>query len=309
MVSNFFYVIDFRAAGRLRTMQRLAVWNNGIKLVLVVVYASLVFGQTQFPPTRTRFEVASVKQNTGSDGRSFIQAVQGRLIMTNLTLRRMILNAYGLQDYQLSGDPLWANSEHYDIQAKADGNPSVREMEGTMLQVLLEDRFKLTIHRETRQLPVYELAIGKVGAKLQLSNEGSCTPYSEDSPPPAATPGRPRPNLCGWHTTPGDGLNRTLDGERITMAVLATALSRTYVSQLGRNVIDATGLTGAYDVHLKWAMDSLSTPAGPNATPLSDATGPSIFTALQEQLGLKLESTKGPVEVLVINHVERPSAN
>ena len=93
------------------------------------------------------------------------------------------------------------------------------------------------------------------------------------------------------------------------MTALATALSRTYVSLLGRNVIDATGLTGPYDVHLKWARDSLSAPAGPNATPLSDATGPSIFTALQEQLGLKLESTKGPVEVLVIDHVERPSAN
>jgi uncharacterized protein (TIGR03435 family) len=290
-------------------MQRLAVWNNGIKLVLVAVYASFVFGQTQFPPAHPRFEVASVKRNTGSDGRSFLQAVQGRLIMTNLPLRRLILNAYDLQDYQLSGDPPWASSEHYDIQAKADGNPSVREMEGPMLRVLLEDRFKLTIHRETRQLPVYELTIGKAGAKLQLSKEGSCTPYSENSPPPTSTPGQPRPNFCGFHTTPGDGLNRTLDGEGITMAALATTLSRTYVSLLGRNVIDATGLTGPYDVHLKWAMDSLSAPAGPNVTPPSDATGPSIFTALQEQLGLKLESTKGPVEVLVLDHVERPSEN
>jgi uncharacterized protein (TIGR03435 family) len=290
-------------------MQRFAVRDNGIKLVLVAVYASFVFGQTNFPPAHTRFEVASVKQNTGSDGRSFLQAVQGRLIMTNLPLRRLILNAYELQDYQLSGDPPWANSEHYDIQAKADGNPSVREMEGPMLQALLEDRFKLTIHRETRQLPVYELAVGKFGAKLQLSKEGSCTPYSEDSPPPTSTPGQPRPNFCGFHTTSVDGLNRTLDGEGITMTVLATTLSRTYLSQLGRNVIDATGLTGAYDVHLKWAIDSLPAPAGPNPSPPSDTTGPSIFTALQEQLGLKLESTKGPVQVLVIDHVERPSAN
>src|SRR6516164_3101415 len=203
MVSDFFRVNDFCAAGRppTRTMRRLLVWDNGITLALVAVYASAVFGQTPSPPAHTGFEVASVKQNTGSDGRAFIQAVQGRLIMTNLTLRRLILNAYDLQDYQLAGDPPWANSEHYDIQAKADGNPSVREMQGPMLQVLLEDRFKLTIHREIRQLPVYELAIGKVGAKLQLSKEGSCTPYSENSPPPAATPGEPRPNFCGWHTT------------------------------------------------------------------------------------------------------------
>jgi len=178
-----------------------------------------------------------------------------------------------------------------------------------MLQVLLEDRFKLTLHRENRQLPVYELTIGKGGAKLQSSKEGSCTPYSVDSPPPASTPGAPRPNFCGFHMTPDYGLNRTLDGKGITMAALAANLSRTYVSLLGRNVIDRTGLTGGYDVHLKWAMDSLSAPAGLNTAPPSDVTGPSIFTALQEQLGLKLESAKGPVEVLVIDHIERPSVN
>src|SRR5215831_18034646 len=180
MVSNFLTSTIFaRRGGRpLRTMQRLAVWDNGIKLVLVAVCASVVFGQTHFPPARTRFEVASVKQNTGSDGRAFIQAVQGRLIMTNLPLRRLILNAYDLQDYQLSGDPPWANSEHYDIQAKADGNPSVREMEGPMLQALLEDRFKLAIHRETRQLPVYELTVARGGRQAPAAEAGGlgCAP-------------------------------------------------------------------------------------------------------------------------------------
>jgi uncharacterized protein (TIGR03435 family) len=288
-------------------MQRLALF--GIKLVLAAASAGFVSSQTEFPPARTGFEVASVKPNAGSDGRAFLQALQGRLIMTNLAPRRLLLIAYDLQDYQLSGDPPWADSEHYDVQAKADGNPSVREMEGPMLQVLLEDRFKLTLHRENRQLPVYELTIGKGGAKLQSSKEGSCTPYSVDSPPPASTPGAPRPNFCGFHMTPDYGLNRTLDGKGITMAALAANLSRTYVSLLGRNVIDRTGLTGGYDVHLKWAMDSLSAPAGLNTAPPSDVTGPSIFTALQEQLGLKLESAKGPVEVLVIDHIERPSVN
>lgn len=291
------------------TMKRLALWDNGVKLMLAASFASFVLGQTQFSPARTGFEVASVKQNTGSDGRALLQAVQGRLIMKNIALRRLILIAYDLQDYQLSGAPPWTDSEHYDIQAKADGNPSVREMEGPMLQVLLEDRFKLTIHRESRQLPVYELAVGKNGAKLPPSKEGGCTPYSVDSPPPASAAGEPRQNFCGFQRTPGDGVNRTLDGKGITMVALAATLSRTYVSVLGRNVIDATGLTGAYDVHLKWAIDSVSAPAGPNTTPASDVTGPSIFTALREQLGLKLESAKGPVEVLVIDHIERPSPN
>lgn len=93
------------------------------------------------------------------------------------------------------------------------------------------------------------------------------------------------------------------------MAVLASTLSRKYLSLLGRNVVDATGLTGAYDVHLEWAIDPLSAPPGPNTTPASDVTGPSIYTALQEQLGLKLKLAKGPVEVLVIDHIETASAN
>jgi uncharacterized protein (TIGR03435 family) len=283
--------------------------NFKMKLVLAVALACLVSGQTQSSPARAEFEVASVKQTAGSDGRSLLQAVQGRLIMTNLALRRLILIAYDLQDYQLSALPSWADSEHYDIQAKADGNPSVRQMEGPMLQAILEDRFKLAIHRETRQLPVYELAVGKAGAKLQPTKEGSCTPYLVDSAPPAPAPGQPQLSFCGFHAGLDDGLNRTLEGQAITMALLASTLSRSYTARLGRNVIDATGLTGAYDVHLKWAIDSLAAPAGPDATPASDGAGPSIFTALQEQLGLKLESAKGPVEVLVIDHIERPSAN
>ena len=93
------------------------------------------------------------------------------------------------------------------------------------------------------------------------------------------------------------------------MTILATNLSRTYNSSLGRNVIDGTGLTGTFDVHLKWSIDLLSASMGPNTAPPQDRTGPSLFTALQEQLGLKLEPAKGPVEVLVIDHIEKPSAN
>ena len=101
-------------------------------------------------------------------------------------------------------------------------------------------------------------------------------------------------------------MNHILDGQGVTMAALATSLSRTYTAALGRNVIDGTGLTGTFDIYLKWAMD---TPAGAGDATPSDLAGPSIFTALQEQLGLKLESTKGPVEVLVIDHIEKPSGN
>jgi uncharacterized protein (TIGR03435 family) len=249
------------------------------------------------------FEVASVKPTASADGRALLQAVPGRLLMTNLALRRLILIAYGVQDYQLVGDPAWLGAEHYDIQAKADGNVSVQQMEGPMLQALLEERFRMKVHRETRQLPAYELTVLKSGAKLTASKEGSCVTYAVDSPPPAPAPGAPRTNYCGARIGV-EGLNRTLEGQGVTMAVFAANLSRTYNSSLGRNVIDGTALAGAFDVHLKWAIEALSDGAA-----AADATGPSIFTALQEQLGLKLESTKGPVEVVVVDHIEKASVN
>jgi uncharacterized protein (TIGR03435 family) len=230
--------------------------------------------------------------------------------MTNLALRRIILIAYEVQDYQIAGAPGWIDSEHYDVQAKAESNPSVQQMEGPMLRRLLEERFRLALHRETRQLPAYMLSVGKTGPKLQPWKEGSCTAYATNSPPPITRQGEPRPTFCGFQRTPMEGLNRTLEAKGVTMAELATNLSRTYTAALGRNVIEATGLMGAFDFHLTWTMDI---PAGVPGTAESashpDLTGPSIVVALQEQLGLRLEPTRGPVEVLVIDHIEKPSGN
>jgi uncharacterized protein (TIGR03435 family) len=267
--------------------------------------------QTQLPTSHSGFDVASVKPNTRGGNGSHVQAFPGRLVMENFSMRRLILFAYGVQDYQISGDPPWIGSEYYDIQATAEGNASVKQMEGPMLQTLLQDRFKLAAHRETRQLPVYELTVAKGGAKLQRSKEGSCIPYSADSPPlPSPAPGAPRPTFCGYPRLGVDGLNRTLDGAGVSMAVLATNLSRTYNSELGRNVIDGTGLDGTFDVHLKWTMEGpVSISASGDLSAAQPSAGPSILTAIQEQLGLKLESAKGPVEVLVIDHIERASAN
>lgn len=290
-------------------MHRLARLGRSRKLFLAgLTVAALVFGQAQQPSGGAGFEVASIRPTANADGQALLQAVPGRLRMTKLALRRLILNAYGVQDYQLSGDPPWIASERYDVQATAPNNTSVQQMEGPMLQVLLEERFKLALHRETRQLPVYELAVGKSGVKLQRSKEGSCTPYSVDAPPPPAPiPGQASRTFCGLHLSV-EGLNRTLDGKGVTMAAFAANLSRTYTSDLGRNVMDRTGLTGTFDVYLKWVIDPLTGAGGP-AAPSLDLAGPSLFTALQDQLGLRLESTKGPVEVLVIDHIEKPSAN
>lgn len=280
-----------------------------INASLLLASTVAVFAQGQSPDP-LGFDVASVKPTASTDGRALLQATPGRLVMTNLALRRIILIAYEVQDYQIAGAPGWIDSEHYDVQAKAESNPSVQQMEGPMLRRLLEERFRLALHRETRQLPAYMLSVGKTGPKLQPWKEGSCTAYATNSPPPITRQGEPRPTFCGFQRTPMEGLNRTLEAKGVTMAELATNLSRTYTAALGRNVIEGTGLMGAFDFHLTWTMDI---PAGVPGTAESashpDSTGPSIFVALQEQLGLRLEPTRGPVEVLVIDHIEKPSGN
>ena len=174
-----------------------------------------------------------------------------------------------------------------------------------MLQLLLENRFKLTSHHGTRQLPIYQLTVERGRPRLQISKEGSCTPYPVNLPPRSAA-SYSHSTFCGLHLTV-DGFDRTLDGKGVTMAVLAANLSRTYSSTPGRNVVDVTGLKKIYDIHLKWAVEPrMESGSNDNALP-PELDSPSIFIALQEQLGLKLKPAKGPVDVLVIDHIEKPS--
>jgi uncharacterized protein (TIGR03435 family) len=227
-----------------------------------------------------------------------VQALPGgRLVMENFSLRGLIQFAYGVRDFQLAGEPAWSGSVHYDVQAKAEGDFSVKQMEGPMLQALLADRFQLLVHRETRQLPVYELSVARGGVKMKTTAPAECVPYDADAAPPAASaPNAPHPIYCGYPKAGATGTNRTLDGAGVSIAGLIANLSRLAVD---RAIIDKTGLDATYDVHLEWAADPLA----------DDPGGASIFAALQEQLGLKLESAKGPVEVLVIDRVERASPN
>jgi uncharacterized protein (TIGR03435 family) len=274
-----------------------------IRLGLLVMFSavSVRLGQTQSPNLRPAFEVASIKPNVSGGERALVQAVPGRLLMQNFAVQALILLAYGVPAYRVTGEPSWAGSEHYDIQAKADGNVPVREMEGPMLQALLADRFQLAVHRETRQLAVYELRVAKSGAKLQRSEPGHCVPYSVDSPPPPPAPGASAMMFCGYTRGRRDGLKRITDGVEVSMKTLAANLSQ---SELQRTVIDKTSLDRKYDVHLEWTPEGLTGDAVS-----ADAAAPSIFTALKEQLGLQLDAAKRPVEVLVIDHVERPSGN
>jgi uncharacterized protein (TIGR03435 family) len=193
---------------------------------------------------------------------------------------------------RILGAPDWAKSDKFDIAAKVDSS-DVAELQklsqyqrGLMLQALLVDRFKMVIHAETRELPVFALVIAKNGPKLK-------------------------------EATPEDkGMMRLTRGMLVGQGIPITFLANMLMHQSeleGRTVLDKTGLTGKYEVTLQWTPEDQTLPGpadGAQATaPPSDASGPSIYTALQEQLGLKLESTKGPVEFLVIDHIEQPSPN
>jgi uncharacterized protein (TIGR03435 family) len=221
-------------------------------------------------------------------------------------LKQILSIAYGLRPDLISGGPSWLNSARYDIEARVSG-PDVAELRklsfterGTMLQSLLADRFKLAVHKETKILPVYDLTAAKSGPKLHQANPGDTYPNGIKGPDGVSHPGMMRMGR-------GD-----LTGQGITISDLAKSLAQ----QLHRSVTDKTGLAGKYDIALQWTPDQDAAPmipgAGgnqPGAPPPPDASGPSIFTALQEQLGLKLEPAKGPVDTLVIDHIEPPSAD
>ena len=264
---------------------------------------------------KPKFEVASVRENTNDDGKVMF-GIQpgGRFTAVNVPLAALILQAYGLQRTQIVGAPDWAETARYDIIAKAES-----EIQGSppgappgplnfMLQDLLEDRFKLRAHRETREMPVYELRLarsdGKLGERFKPSAidcaamRGRGRGGRMGAPPGPPPPGE-RPQ-CGMRVAP----NQVLAG-----GIALTQLTQMLSQFTQRNVVDRTGLSGTFDVDLTFTPDRMPQgPPPPGAPPLNiDPNGPSLFTALQEQLGLKLESEKAPVEVLVIDHVERPT--
>jgi uncharacterized protein (TIGR03435 family) len=264
--------------------------------------------QAQSAAPRPEFEVASIKLNKSADFGMIRPSPGGRFTVTNIPLQLIITLAYRIKDFQLSGAPPWLASERYDIEAKAEGNVSFDAML-PMLQTLLEDRLMLKVHHETKELPVYALMVSKAGKLHPI--EGECPPAPKTLPPPE--PGKlPFIPCGGFFMFPGH-----LSGQKATIAQLIDPLSRF----TGRIVLDKTNLTGKYDIDLQYTPEQAQGPLGgapppppppgvslPPLPPI-DPNGPSLFTALQEQLGLKLESTKGPVDILVIDHVERPSEN
>jgi uncharacterized protein (TIGR03435 family) len=231
----------------------------------------IAFAQTAPRPS---FEVASVKPSGPDDHLMYRLQPGGRYIATGLTLKTLIGNAYAVPEFRISGGPGWRDSDKFNIEAKVGIAlppwPDSSKQLNLMLQSLLEDRFKLAMHRETRDEPVYELVAAKGGVKLKTAKADESAGFEMDT------------------------------GRIHSMAVPLEYLAANLAYLLGRTVIDKTGLAGKYSFTVTFTPDDAS-PA--------DTNGPSLFTALQDQLGLKLESSKGPVELLVIDHVEKPDAN
>jgi len=262
---------------------------------MVVLHASLSYAQS--PAARPEFDVASVKTSAPGARESVLRTPAGRVDAKNVSLKLLISSAYGVDGFEISGAPSWINSDRFDVEAKA-GSGETRNQMMPMLQSLLDDRFKLKAHRETKEGPIFIMTLAKGGLKLQSLKEGDCGPFDPDNPTPAAG----QKPTCGVLRSGRGGPNMTMEG----VGVSAANLARTLTLMLGRPVKDNTGIAGPFGaLRLEYAPPYVTADPAPS----SNAAGPSIVTALQEQLGLKLESAKGPVEVLVIDHLERPTDN
>lgn len=295
---------------------------------LLAVAVPVVFGMLHATPSRAQsqpqntaapsppyeYEAATIKPSKGfgPGSRIGVWAAADGFSAWFITLQQIISVAYGVERFQISGGPSWLPSERFDIEAKMDAATAgaLKKLsqdqrvlaQQQMLQALLADRFQLTVHRETNELTTYTLVIGKGGPKLQEAKPGDTYPNAHAAPD-------------GTHLGAGSMWGGVLDGEVTAQAVPIAKLAQNLTQMLGHPVLDETELKGIYDFKLQFTPDDrLQPPSGlaPSTrlpVPPADSNAPSLFDALQEQLGLKLESGKGPVEVIVIDHAQRPSPN
>lgn len=286
-------------------------------VTLALISSAAAFAQKAAP---LEFEVASIKPSDPNDQRMMFRMVPGGAInLHGITLKALVQQAYDVRDFQISGGSGWIGADKYDITAKAETTSAeappdprqlseeqrktLQEQTRLRLQALLAGRFQLKIHHETKELPVYALVVAKNGPKLK-----------EDR---------------GENPGPGKGMMRMSPGQLVGQQVGMAFLAQSLAQMVSRTVLDQTGLKGTYDFELNFASDQgrgavfgggagdgPPPPPPPGAgpglikdPPPPDPNGPTIFTALQEQLGLKLESQKGAVDIIVIDHVEKPSEN
>jgi uncharacterized protein (TIGR03435 family) len=288
--------------------------------LLTAAVAAPVCAQTSAPAApqtdpRPAFAVATIKYNRSGDAaRGMRLQPGGRIVVTNQPLRQLIVFAYSLQPQQLVGGPAWIDSDRFDITAQAEGSISPTPPGGPpgpaqlMMQRLLAERFGLVVRTESRELPVYALTVarpdGRLGARIRPADR-DCLALMTQAPggvpvqAPRLPDGRP---ACG---VTRDGTGKVMAGGT-TMSMLAISM---LTGPAGRIVVDRTGLTGAYDFDLEFAIEPApgAAPAPDAATAVTDRPG--LFTALEEQLGLRLQPTRTPIDVTVIDRVTPPTEN
>jgi bla regulator protein blaR1 len=279
-------IMSNRIGIRLSFARKAALAVAGVAVVagptiVGIINAPFSRAQSRSEATPT-FEVTSVKPSApDAMGRSMLRDPSGRFTAENATLKMLICYAYNVRDHQVIGAKGWLDSVRYDVIGKPEGRPNTDRFK-QMVQSLLGDRFELRLRHDSRELPIFKLVIAKNGPKL--------IPWADSAGPVVR------------------GAHGKLIGQKVSMRLLADALTR----RLDRSVFDKTGLSGMYDFTLEWTPDERPTPPAMDPgdrTGGSTEVGPSIFTAIQEQLGLRLAAAKGPVDVLVVEGAERPKPN
>jgi bla regulator protein blaR1 len=258
-----------------------------------------------------KFEVATIKPAAPSDNSMLMFTADG-ISIHGIPMKMLLRESFGVEDDRILGEPNWVKNR-FDIEAKVDAEdaPKLKKMKfdqrRAMVLPLLEDRFNLKYHHETRELPMYALVVAKGGLKMKATAPDD-PPKADSAPKPEDGDAKDKPRM-GRHSLMMNGRGH-LESTGTTTEMLSHVLAR----ELGRTVVNKTDLTGNYDYTLQWTPDDVGTPMGGDAGPgkgdiSPDAGGPTLLTALEEQLGLKLESQKGTVDVIVIDHIDLPSEN
>jgi uncharacterized protein (TIGR03435 family) len=275
------------------------------------------------------FDVVSVKQDTAPPSRTTVHTnvplepqdgftpTGGLLSSANYPLIFYISFAYKLTPNEAAAVqaqlPKWASANRYDIEARADGKNPTKDQYRLMMQALLGNRFKLAVHYEKRQLPVFGLVLdkpGKLGPQFQQHPPDAACSNAAPPPGPPATIAAGFPEICGGvqagrSSTPG---RARVGGRNVSMDLIVNEFSLQQLSGIDRPILDKTGLSGTFDFVMEFTPE-IHGPLAPGVTFQPDPTGPTFLEALKEQLGLKLDSQTGPVDVFVVDHVEEPSAN
>ncbi|HEY4088542.1 MAG TPA: TIGR03435 family protein [Bryobacteraceae bacterium] len=247
---------------------------------ILALTGSLLYAQPT--PEIAPHYVASIRPASGAPGGFWITS--GLFRASNVTARFLVAVAYGLQPWLITGGPGWIDSDHFDVEARLENSSADKDRESAMIKALLTDRFRLELHPDTGDASIYALEIGANGpGGLKLKPSEASEKLSMDF------------------------RAASLDGTAVPLGLFASLIA----TRLGRNVVDRTDLSGKYDIHLKWTPDAvISPPSESGAVPAPmDSSGPSLLTAIQEQLGLRLRSIRGPSGFLVVDRMEKPSAN